>query len=302
MTDTILQLEGVKKSYNDRQVLRQIDLSIRPGELTGIIGNNGQGKTTLMRIILGLLKVDSGKILIEGHNADIPRSIEQKRIFGYLPESVFFYPEMTGRNVLRFFTGLKKGDCGIIDNLLKTTGIEYAADQKVKTYSKGMKQRLGLAQALAGNPKLLILDEPTNGLDPAGISDFYKILADLRAQGIAILLSSHLLSEIESHLDRLAIMKDGIFVKQGSLETLVSEAVLKTSIRFRIVKNENAVMDRLVSYQIQKNGNNIFTASCVRSDKDELLQRLTGLHDSVNLMAIQDPGLDEIFHYFNNEH
>ena len=299
MSGPVLKLEGIKKSWGDTQVLKNIDLSVRPGELTGIIGNNGQGKTTLMRIILGLLEPDSGEIFIEGGKAGLPRSIAHKKIFGYLPESVYFYPDMTGRDILKFFTGLKGGDVSSVDKLMEQVGIAYAANQKVRNYSKGMKQRLGLAQALAGNPKLLILDEPTNGLDPKGISDFYKILADLRRQGIAILLSSHLLSEIESHLDRLAIMKGGVFVRQGNLSELISEASLKTEIRFEIVNGSDAVLDRLVKWPVHKNLNGMFTVSCSSTDRHDVLNRLTSLHDRINLHAISDPGLDDVFHYFN---
>ncbi|MDH5229802.1 MAG: ABC transporter ATP-binding protein [Gammaproteobacteria bacterium] len=302
MTQAILKIDGITRSFADHEVLKGVNLEVFPGQHVGIIGNNGQGKTTLMKILLGLLKPDSGSIIIQGETADFPRKTEQKRIFGYMPEAMSFYPNLSGRKTLQFFAGLKSLDKKSVDTVLEQVELAYAADEKVKTYSKGMKQRLGLAQALLGNPKLLLLDEPTNGLDPNGIRDFYFTLSKLQQQGVAILMASHLLAEMEPHLDVLAMLKDGEFKRTGGLQQLTETTRLKSIIRFTASKGKRYE-------QFVVNGEKIpasfdeythrYEILCSKHSKKDILNRLIEQVDDLDSLTISEPGLEELFHHIH---
>ena len=302
MSTPILQLEGIKKSFGKKQVLDGIEFSLYEGQSTGIIGNNGQGKTTLMRLVLGLIQPDNGTVYIKGKKAPFPRQCEQKILFGYLPETTSFYPDMTGRNMLRFFCGLKNTGKHEVDRLLEVTGIAFAADDKIKTYSKGMKQRLALAQSLLGDPEILLLDEPTNGLDPDGILDFYNILTELKAKGVAILMASHLLSEIESHLDCLAVLKQGVFRKTGKLDELAESSGLPYTIRFSTNKNETE-LDNLFSNvdvkPVYEKSGLTYSIKCAKDEKKNIIHALMQDQEIISTLAIKEPGLDELFYQLN---
>ena len=304
MTTPILQLEGIKKSYGKKQVLEGINLSLYAGQSTGIIGNNGQGKTTLMRLVLGLTQSDAGTVYIKGKKATLPRQYEQKILFGYLPETTSFYPGMTGRSMLEFFCGLKNADKLQIEDLLEKTGIDYAADEKIKTYSKGMKQRLALAQALLGDPEILLLDEPTNGLDPDGIYDFYKILAELKLKGVSVLMASHLLSEIESHLDCLAVLKQGVFRKTGKLDELAESSGLPYIIRFSTHRNQaelNSLFSNIDAQPVYDESESVYYIKCEQNRKKEIINVLMQDQEIINTLSIKEPGLDELFYQLNSQ-
>jgi Cu-processing system ATP-binding protein len=234
MTTPLLELTGLHKRYGRHAVLRGVELSIAPGSHVGLVGNNGQGKTTLLRIVMGLLRPDSGSVRLRGASLGFPRRQEQKRLFGYLPEAVSFYPGLTGRRTLHYLAALKGVPRDQVAPLLDVVGLAHAADARVKTYSKGMRQRLGLAQALLGDPAMLLLDEPTNGLDPDGIREFYAILERLMDRDVAILTASHLLSEIEVRLDGMALLRDGRLVEAAPIPELVARAGLPTRIFFSL--------------------------------------------------------------------
>ncbi|MDQ7069499.1 MAG: ABC transporter ATP-binding protein, partial [Rhodobacterales bacterium] len=200
---TTLQIHNVGKTYGDLETVCDVNLTIEAGERVALLGHNGAGKTTLMRMILGLTPVSSGTIKVLGR---APGSRAARKSIGFLPESVAFHGALTGREQLRHFARLKSVSRAGADDLLDRVGLSAAADRKIRTYSKGMRQRIGLAQALLGKPKLALLDEPTSGLDPISRHEFYDIVDDLAAGGTAILLSSHALTELETRTDRIAIM------------------------------------------------------------------------------------------------
>ena len=218
MSTAIVDVSGLVKRFGDKPVLQGVDLSIAAGQHVGLVGNNGEGKTTLLRLILGLLQADEGNITIKGEAVSYPRSRSQKLCFGYLPESVNFYPSLSGRRTLRYLARLKGVAAAEADPLLELVGLRHAAEQRVKTYSKGMRQRLGLAQALLGNPELLLLDEPTNGLDPEGMVEIRELIIKLAEMGITIFLASHLLTEVERVCSHVAIIKNGTLLRQGTVE------------------------------------------------------------------------------------
>ncbi|MCF6280816.1 MAG: ABC transporter ATP-binding protein [Candidatus Polarisedimenticolaceae bacterium] len=304
-TTPVLSLSNVSKNFPGKKVLKSIDLQIAPGELVALVGNNGQGKTTLMKVILGLLIPDSGEVLINGESATSNRSIAQKSIFGYLPETTAFYPNLTGLETLHYFAVLKQEGRSKVLEVLKIVGLAQAAQYRVKTYSKGMKQRLGLAQALLGKPKLLLLDEPTNGLDPSGIHEFYQILGRLKNEGVAILMSSHLLAEIESRSDALALLKDGVISANGTVETLIRDAELSSIIKFHKGANFDVVrLDELLQLhtteKIYSEHTDSFVLTCHPSHKQALLLSLLSADALISNLIVNDPGLEELFLQLNS--
>ncbi|WP_446476095.1 ATP-binding cassette domain-containing protein [Bacillus velezensis] len=209
MTEPALILKDVSKTINHTPIVQSISFDVRKGEIFGLLGPNGSGKTTIFRMIVQLIKKTEGAISFRGRpDSDFEYFM---RHIGVIIEGPDMYPNMTALQNLKYFTRLRSTSLKT-DDLMKTlakVGLEQAARKKVKHFSLGMKQRLGLAYSLLHNPGLLILDEPMNGLDPKGMKELRTILSDLAKQGVSILLSSHLLSEMEEICDRVAYIKKG---------------------------------------------------------------------------------------------
>lgn len=293
----MIKLSQVSKSYGDITVVNRVDLSVSAAESVAIIGHNGAGKTTLMKLILGLVRPSSGEISIAGDNG----TLQGSRI-GFLPETVSFQGEMTGLQVLRFYARLKRVSIAECVELLELVGLTQAAKARVKTYSKGMRQRLGLAQALLGKPRLLLLDEPTTGLDPFLRRHFYQILRDCKARGTAILISSHALSEIEGEIDKILILKEGRVLIQGTLEQLREAAGLPTQIRVVTRAGQSQYFKGFQSgspYSI--NGEerpDRFTFQCAQDDKVMLMDQIMEQQQYIQDVQIIPPRLDDLYTHF----
>lgn len=214
---SLVEIDGATLRYGALTALSGLDLRLEPGEVLGLLGHNGAGKTTTIKLVLGLLAPSEGRVRVLGHDA---RSLEARRQLGYLPENVTFYPQLSGAETLRHFARLKGVAPAEAARLLEQVGLGHAARRRLKTYSKGMRQRLGLAQALLGEPRLLLLDEPTVGLDPLATVELYQLLDRLRGQGTGIVLCSHVLPGVETHIDRAAILAGGRLQVAGSLAEL----------------------------------------------------------------------------------
>lgn len=173
---SVISLQAVNKQYGNETVVCDVNLNIQPGECVVLVGHNGAGKTTLMKLMLGLTRPTSGTVEVLGGNPAFSTAVAQHKTLGYLPESVAFYEAMTGREVLAFYARLKGASDAECEKLLQLVGLGDAAKRRVGTYSKGMRQRLGLAQAMLGDPQLLFLDEPTTGLDPSLRRHFYELI------------------------------------------------------------------------------------------------------------------------------
>src|ERR1041384_2138384 len=196
--------------------VKDLNLRIEPGEVYGLLGPNGSGKSTTLKIILGLVSPTRGRTEIFGQDS---RLVQSRDAVGFLPENPYFQKFLTGKETLRFFGRL----CGLsggklrnrVNELLDLVGLSKARNRRLGTYSKGMLQRIGLAQALVHDPRLVVLDEPTAGVDPAGSRDICDLILDLKRRRITVLLSSHLLAQAQEICDRVGILSDGLLVREG---------------------------------------------------------------------------------------
>jgi ABC-2 type transport system ATP-binding protein len=203
--------------------VRGLSLEVAPGQVYGLLGPNGSGKSTTLKIILGLVSPTAGRSEIFGQDS---REVRSREAVGFLPENPYFYKYLTGEETLRFYGKL----CGLrgrqlakrADAMLQLVGLQEARDRRLGGYSKGMLQRIGLAQALIQEPKLVVLDEPTAGVDPAGSREIRDLILDLKRRGITVLLSSHLLAQVQEICDRVGILANGILVREGRVEDLLA--------------------------------------------------------------------------------
>ncbi len=226
--EPILRVRGLRKSFTAHlslgrtEVLHGIDFEVRRGEIYGLLGPNGAGKTTTLKLILDLLRPDAGSVTLFGLPVGDPAS---RRKVGFLPENPYFYDYLTAREFLDFYGRLlgiaAAGRRGAIEALLARVGLAGAPDKPLRKFSKGMIQRVGLAQALLGEPEFVILDEPMSGLDPIGRREFRDIILSLREAGRTVFFSSHILQDAEMICDRVAILKEGRLVREGSLDRLL---------------------------------------------------------------------------------
>ncbi|MET9029851.1 ABC transporter ATP-binding protein [Nocardia sp. NPDC004168] len=218
MADSIVVTRGLTKRYGEHTAVDDVSMSVAYGEIYGVLGPNGAGKTTTLRMLAGLIRPSEGTATVAGHRPGDPAVV---RRIGVLIEGPGFYPYLSGRDNLRVlaeYRGLGRPE---VEDALERVGLAGRAEDKYRTYSLGMKQRLGVGAALLGNPDLLILDEPTNGLDPAGMAEMRELITALAAEGRTVLLSSHMLSEVQAICDRVGV------ISQGRLRTEATVAQLR---------------------------------------------------------------------------
>ena len=297
-----VSLNAVSKSYGRETVVSDVSLNIQAGECVVLVGHNGAGKTTLMKLMLGLTRPTTGSVEVLGANPAFSSSVAQHKSLGYLPESVAFYEAMSGREILVFFARLKGVAVGECDRLLDVVGLADAARRRVGTYSKGMRQRLGLAQAMLGNPRLLFLDEPTTGLDPGLRNQFYELIEDLHKTGATSLISSHALSEVEARANRFIIMKSGVMIASGTLDELFLQAALPVRLNIAVASGTaSSVAERLGSeISISNISETTLSLSCFNGDKMSVIRRIGDLGDLVEDLQIKLPKLDEVYSHFMN--
>ena len=221
--DYVIQTDGLTKRYGSLVAVDNLTLRVPRGEVFGLLGPNGSGKTTTIGMLLGLVRPSSGTKRLFGLESDGVTPETLRRV-GAIVETPTFYPYLSGRANLKYFQGISRhGSRDEVDRLLELVGLTGRAGSKFRTYSLGMKQRLGLAYALLGDPELLFLDEPTNGMDPAGMAEVRGLISRLGAEGPTILLSSHLLNEVEQVCDSVAILSNGRLIQQGSVQELLEQ-------------------------------------------------------------------------------
>ena len=291
-----VEIQGVSQRYGSMTVLHDLNLTLAEGEVLGLFGHNGAGKTTSMKLILGLLAPSEGQVKVLGR---APNDPQVRRQLGYLPENVTFYPQLSGRETLRHFARLKGAALGQVDELLDQVGLAHAADRRVKTYSKGMRQRLGLAQALLGEPKLLLLDEPTVGLDPIATQDLYLLIDRLCQRGTSIILCSHVLPGVEAHINRAAILAKGRLQAAGSLAHLRAEAGLPVRIRASGISERDSWLQRWAAAGHSARGlsESSLEVVAVNGHKLVLLRQLLGEGEPEDI-EIHQPSLEDLYRYY----
>lgn len=264
MSGTLVTLAAVSKRYGRHRAVERVDFAMRAGERVALVGHNGAGKSTLIKLMLGLIRPSEGQVMVLGADPGSRASGGARRSIGFLPENVVFHPSVTGAELLAFYARLKRQPVSRNAALLERVGIAEAASRRVGTYSKGMRQRLGLAQALIGRPRVLLLDEPTTGLDPALRQSFYRIVAELAADGAGVLLSSHALAELENTTDRVVVLNHGSVVVDGTLGELRRRSEARTHIRVTLTDPHLAIGPGLLGGDIAwtKISERVWEASC----------------------------------------
>ncbi len=293
-----IEVRGAHKHYGALHAVDGIDLRIARGEIFGLIGHNGAGKSTLFKMILGLTPATSGEIRVGGATVQGRDFRAARRHLGYLPENVVLYDNLNGLETLRFFARLKGAPLAQCPALLERVGLAHAGKRPVREYSKGMRQRLGFAQALLGEPQVLLLDEPTNGLDPQAIRDFYATLRGLQAKGVTIVITSHILAELQERVDRLAILAAGKLQALGSVQALREQAHMPLTIHLTL-----AAADRPTALGLLSAVPGITAAEtpeglhvdCPRGSKMAVLGALVPLGTALQDLQIQEPSLEDVY-------
>lgn len=287
MSRPVLSVRGLRKTYRRGmktvEAVKGITFDIQPGTVTGFLGANGAGKTTTIKCLLNLAFADAGEVEYFGH-PELTNEAKQK--IGFLPERPYFYEYLTGSEFLRFYgelsTKLKKNDLDSrVAKLLKRVGLEHAKDRQLRSYSKGMLQRVGIAQALVHEPEFIILDEPKTGLDPDGRYEVAEIIRETAKAGTAVFFSSHLLPDAELLCDRLVILKLGNLIYQGTTDQFLSQADSGVSIASRMPggKPEIQVVGDFASAQLaidqlRKSGREIVEVKTQRLSLEEAFVRV----------------------------
>ena len=296
-----VSLRGVTKHYGALHAVDGVDLDIARGEIFGLIGHNGAGKSTLFKMMLGLIPATSGEILVGGASVRGRGFRAARRHLGYLPENVVLYDNLSGLETLRFFAKLKGAPLAQCQPALDRVGLAHAGKRPVREYSKGMRQRLGFAQALLGSPRVLFLDEPTNGLDPAAIRDFYATLRALQTGGVTVIITSHILSELQERVDRLAILASGRLQAVGSVQALREQTHMPLTVELEL-----DAADAPAAAQALQGATGIapeatpagLRLQCPREQKMAVLAALAPLGTRVRDLKLLEPSLEDVFFGF----
>jgi ABC-type multidrug transport system ATPase subunit len=224
MSADLVEIDGVSKAFGDKQALRDVRLTIPTGQVCGLLGPNGSGKTTLFRLLMGILKASAGSIRIDGHDAFEDR-VQVKRLVGFLPDEPIFYAYLSGREILELSAGMHGLDVPStltrLAPVVERLELREALGQFADDYSRGMKKKLGLLLALLHQPKLLVLDEPTNGLDVEATQSFYQLMREEASRGTTIVFSSHLMDQVTKLCTNAAILCEGQLVVSGAIDALL---------------------------------------------------------------------------------
>lgn len=290
-----LKISRLTKHFRNVTALDEVSLDLGPGMRMALLGHNGAGKSTMMKIILGLIPFDSGEVEVCGST---PGSGAARGQVAYLPENVAFHPALTGEEQLGLFLSLRGEPQRKAMELLARVGLDHAARRRIGTYSKGMRQRVGLAQALIGQPRLLVLDEPTSGLDPVSRRDFYALLDGLAAEGASILLSSHALTEVEARTDHILILSQGRLVAEGTLPALRREAALPVTLHVTPAEGQaTKVQETLPDATPGTDG--ILRLNVPQTDKLARLAAITALGPAIADLDVTPPSLEDIYNHFS---
>ncbi len=310
--DFIIKTSGLTKKYGDATAVNSLDLEIEKGEVFGLLGPNGAGKTTTILMLLGLTEPTGGSAAVSGYDC-IKHPIEVKRLVGYLPDNVGFYGDMTGRENLRFTGELNDLPPSEIeeriDALLERVGMSYAAEQKVGTYSKGMRQRLGIADVLIKDPEVVILDEPTLGIDPKGVHELMELIRELSEKdGHTILISSHQLYQVQQVCDRVGIFVKGDLIACGTISELGQKVRVDKNMELEFAAlPDDAKLEELIGAiadvdEVSRETNEMLLIHSVSDVRAQISETI--LKSGYEIMHMRQRGgdLDEIYRmYFARE-
>jgi ABC-2 type transport system ATP-binding protein len=301
--ETVLKIRNLSKSFGNRQVLNNVSFETYAGEVFGFLGPNGAGKTTTIKIAVGHLFYDDGEIII--NNVDLKKDFEKAlESVGGIVENPELYSHMTGMQNLRQYARLRDVPQSRIDEVVELVGMKNRVNEKVKKYSLGMRQRIGVALALLHRPKLLILDEPTNGLDPAGIKELRDILRELaRNEKIGIMVSSHMMSEMELMCDRVGIITNGVLIDVKTVDDLIA-SVRKPVITYKVKVDDPQKAYELVDVVSDENkaivGENILELRLNARDAEEIAATVTqriirGGLTMYSMVPVEEKSLEDAF-------
>lgn len=292
MNTDLVTLAGVSKHYGAQRAIDGLDLQLRQGECVALAGHNGAGKSTLIKLVLGLIRPTHGRVTLFGEDAHSRAAARLRDRIGYLPETVALHPSLTGVETLAFYARLKRRPLSGNPALLEKVGIAGAAHRRVGGYSKGMRQRLALAQALLGQPRVLLFDEPTTGLDPASRLMFYDIVHELRAAGATVLLSTHALSELAGHADRIIVMKAGRKIADGAMSALRQSTGLPIRIRLTLAAPQSGTV---LARPWRRLDACRYELACLERDKVDAIRSIGAIAAPIADLDIQAPSLDDIY-------
>ena len=301
--DMAVSLRGVTKHYGTLHAVDGVDLDIARGEIFGLIGHNGAGKSTLFKMMLGLIPATHGEILVGGAQVGGRGFRAARRHLGYLPENVVLYDNLNGLETLHFFARLKGAPLSQCQALLDRVGLAHAGKRSVREYSKGMRQRLGFAQALLGSPQVLFLDEPTSGLDPQAIRDFYATLRGLQGEGVTIIITSHILAELQERVGRLAIMASGKVQAVGSVQELREQTHMPLVFELQVAACDTAAVAQALVQATAAIPEPIATGlrlACPRELKMPVLAALAPFGARVHDIKMHEPSLEDVFFGFSD--
>lgn len=293
---------GVSKVFGKASALQDISLSLHEGECLALVGHNGAGKSTLIKIILGLLDPTEGEVCVLGGKGQ-GRGQKWKQKIGFLPEQILFQQNITGREALSFYSRLKGAPLQEVEELFDRVNLAGAIDHRIGAYSKGMRQRLGMAQALIGKPDFLVLDEPTSGLDPVARQNIYKILQEEKRRGTSILISSHVLTEIDDRVDRIVILNAGKVVADGTLNGLCQERTIPSQIHIEATTDACERIQNTFGHDlpITRLTENSIILRCEFARKITVLNSIYALGIPLTDIRITDPTLEEVFGAYMHE-
>ena len=299
----MLKLEDVHTFYGQIEALKGVSLDVHPGEIVTLIGANGAGKSTLFKMMLGLIPATSGEILVGGASVRGRGFRAARRHLGYLPENVVLYDNLSGLETLRFFAKLKGAPLAQCQPALDRVGLAHAGKRPVREYSKGMRQRLGFAQALLGSPQVLFLDEPTSGLDPQAIRDFYATLRGLQAEGVTIIITSHILAELQERVGRLAILSAGKVQAVGSVQALREQTHMPLVFELQLQAGDTPAIAQALEHATAATPEPTaqgLRLACPREQKMAVLAALAPFGARVLDIKMHEPSLEDVFFGFSD--
>lgn len=297
--DVVVKATNVSKSYGQFKALDEVSFEVLAGQMIALLGHNGAGKSTLLKLILGLVTPSKGQIQVQGQDMR-SMNLRQRLSIGYLPENVSFYDNMTAIELLRYFAKLKGVALPKVHELLAEFGLEAAKDKRLSTFSKGMRQRLGLAQAILAEPKVLLLDEPTVGLDPLASAFLYQKMAQLKSQGCAIMISTHELGLVQENMDRALILGQGHMLASGHLTSLREATTLPACITLHAISNaqrQQVLVDPVLAPLISTSTPQGIRLSVPVTQKSVVLTHLLQTL-KLDTLSVEPPSLQDIFHYY----